>query len=191
MLIQPDRQPVGMTQPTVEGVEPDPEGVSEFSNHSALPPFVYTRGMHYNVTMRSKFTPGQLEASFWIRVNKTETCWLWTAGRHRDGYGQTSRGKKAHRVAYEFVKGPIPEGLEIDHLCRVRLCVNPDHLEAVTHKVNMQRAPWETPSRKRSYPMCAHSDGPFVTYRSGRTVCRSCENARLRDFFARKRVSSS
>ena len=67
-------------------------------------------------------------------------CWLWLASCHNDGYGWFSLNGRmylAHRIAYELYKEPIPNGLEIDHLCRVRSCVNPDHLEAITHKENI------------------------------------------------------
>lgn len=84
-----------------------------------------------------------VEERFWAKVDKTETCWLWTAGRNRDGYGlfSSQRGgqRSAHRIAYEWERGPIPDGLQIDHLCRVTSCVNPAHLEAVTGRVNMLR----------------------------------------------------
>jgi hypothetical protein len=78
---------------------------------------------------------------FWPKVNKTESCWLWLAAV-TDGYGMfwlDRRYQKAHRVAYEMLVGPIPEGLQLDHLCRVRNCVNPAHLEPVTALVNQQR----------------------------------------------------
>jgi hypothetical protein len=74
-------------------------------------------------------------------------CWLWTAGC-TDGYGQiwvgsraegTGRMAYAHCISYEFYVGPIPEGLELDHKCRVRSCVNPDHLEPVTTRENILR----------------------------------------------------
>ena len=74
-------------------------------------------------------------------------CWLWTGSRTRDGYGliTTREGGKqrrsyVHRIAYVKVHGFIPDGLEIDHLCRVRNCFNPSHLEAVTHAENLRRA---------------------------------------------------
>jgi hypothetical protein len=76
------------------------------------------------------------------KINKTETCWLWTGGiSKKSGYGSFWLGGPgyAHRGSYILHKGPIPEGLVIDHLCRVRHCVNPDHLEAVTQKVNTDR----------------------------------------------------
>jgi hypothetical protein len=70
-------------------------------------------------------------------------CWLWLATLS-DGYGRVyvhpSRvPKPAHRVVYELIKGKIPAGMDLDHLCRVRCCVNPDHLEAVSRKVNLNR----------------------------------------------------
>ena len=78
---------------------------------------------------------------FWSKVHKTNACWLWTAGTN-NGYGQFKIDGKtyySHRIAYEMCHGPIHEGLCIDHLCRVRHCVNPDHLEVVTHKENISR----------------------------------------------------
>ena len=83
------------------------------------------------------------ESRFWAKVNKTETCWLWTASTTTAGYGQfhyeARRMVMAHRMAYELIVGPIPDGLELDHLCRIRRCVNPAHLEAVTRKENVRR----------------------------------------------------
>jgi len=82
------------------------------------------------------------ETKFWAKVNKTETCWLWT-GATRMGYGRLRIGRhivQAHRYAYELLVGPIPEGLTLDHLCRVRSCVNaPGHLEPVTLRTNVLR----------------------------------------------------
>lgn len=73
-------------------------------------------------------------------------CWVWTGAKTNAGYGQLGRrmgGKQfsmmAHRLAYEAVVGPIPDGLQIDHLCRVPSCVRPDHLEPVTLKENLMR----------------------------------------------------
>lgn len=73
-------------------------------------------------------------------------CWLWQSVIGKDGYGKfaTSGTTKplAHRIAYELFVGPIPEGLQIDHLCRVRRCVNPEHLEPVTQLENVRRGIW-------------------------------------------------
>lgn len=76
------------------------------------------------------------------RVDPETGCWLWTDKPDRHGYGEfwmNGRNHRAHNAAYVLLVGPIPDGLEPDHLCRVTLCVNPDHLEPVTHRENMLR----------------------------------------------------
>ncbi len=81
-------------------------------------------------------------ARFWAKVDQSGDCWEWTAFRNQYGYGTyrlDGRQCMAHRVAYEMLVGPIPKGLEIDHLCRNRGCVNPAHMETVTGKVNTLR----------------------------------------------------
>jgi HNH endonuclease len=77
---------------------------------------------------------GKLGRLFWRKVNKTETCWLWTGFVFRTGYGgfhQTDGRKLVHRLSFEHFNGPIPDGKHIHHKCRIRLCVNPEHLELV------------------------------------------------------------
>ena len=91
--------------------------------------------------MTTKFTKwdhATPEERFWAKVDKTDDCWLWTANRTNAGYGHFWLDRRmvlAHRFAYELLIGPIPDGLTLDHLCRVRACVNPAHLEAVTNRV--------------------------------------------------------
>lgn len=96
-----------------------------------------------------------LEQRFWMKVNKTSTCWLWTAATQQKGYGifgvGTGRTTPAHRYSYELHVGPIPEGMQIDHLCRVRSCVNPAHLEVVTPLQNVRRG-WVARRRERGLP---------------------------------------
>lgn len=78
---------------------------------------------------------------FWNKVNKTDSCWDWT-GSTQYGYGRFSlngRSLLAHRVSYTWLRGQIPDHLVVDHLCRNRGCVNPEHMELVTPKVNKQR----------------------------------------------------
>ncbi len=91
------------------------------------------------------FQMSNLKERFFSRVDRNgiNGCWIWTGRLDRYGYGRMRADKDnttAHRVSYEIHKGPIPEGLQIDHLCCVRKCVNPDHLEAVTASVNGLRA---------------------------------------------------
>lgn len=90
-------------------------------------------------------TTAQTE-QFWARVDKTGECWLWIGVTTEKGYGRFSlvndagrRQHRAHRVAFTEARGPIPDGLVIDHLCRVRNCVNPDHMELVTPAENTLR----------------------------------------------------
>lgn len=80
---------------------------------------------------------------FWAKVEKTPTCWLWDGALAGPGrcYGRFyDRGNiPAHRWAYEQARGPIPDGLVLDHVCRQTRCVNPDHLEPVTNRTNVLR----------------------------------------------------
>ena len=109
-------------------------------------------------------------------------CWPWRAFRDRDGYGQFHGGGGtafAHRTAYELAIGPIPDGLQIDHLCRNRECVNPLHLEAVANVVNVLRG--ESPqARNARKARCnqGHAFTPENTYMyRNKRCCRACNRA--------------
>jgi HNH endonuclease len=111
------------------------------------------------------------------------TCWLWTGSVHRNGYGKfgDNRGKTslAHKVTYEIFRGPVPEGLTLDHLCRVRHCVNPDHLEPVTQAENNRRAP----NGHRAKTHCPEGhlyDAVNTRYYRGWRICRECDRVRLK-----------
>ena len=74
-------------------------------------------------------------------------CWRWNGGHHGTGYAAMAVDgvmQGAHRIGYQLYRGPIPEGLVLDHLCRNRWCVNPDHLEIVTHRENLRRGAMAT-----------------------------------------------
>lgn len=81
--------------------------------------------------------------NFYSKLDKEHTeCWIWTGKRALNGYGSlkiNGKDKTAHRMFYEYFIGAIGENQEVDHLCRNRQCVNPEHLEAVSHSVNVRR----------------------------------------------------
>lgn len=82
-----------------------------------------------------------LEQRFWAKVHKTPGCWEWTAATNSNGYGHIyveGRVKAAHRISWEWANGPVPDGMVIDHRCSNPLCVNPEHLRAVTQGQNLQ-----------------------------------------------------
>ncbi|MCG7596313.1 HNH endonuclease [Mycobacterium sp. PSTR-4-N] len=84
---------------------------------------------------------GSDPARFWQKVNKTESCWEWTAYKNSAGYGKfrlDGESRLAHRVSFEWANGPIPEGMEIDHICHNPGCVNPAHLRLATGSLNKQ-----------------------------------------------------
>jgi hypothetical protein len=123
-------------------------------------------------------TPGE---RFWRYVEKTEACWLWTGGcRSRGGYGNLGNvdGKTvpAHRFSYEMHRGPIPEGLVVDHLCRETKCVNPDHLEAVTVQENSRRAALSRGTARVCGKGHDLTGDAVRTRKDGVVYCGSCAN---------------
>ena len=131
---------------------------------------------------------------FWGKVDLDgpDGCWLWTASTDKDGYGQFGVGSqidgtatmaKSHRWAHEHLVGPIPEGLQIDHLCRVRSCVNPGHLEPVTNRENLRRG------HEARGTTAQHGSKSMYNYHGCR--CRPCKDAHAaynRERYARKRA---
>ena len=121
-------------------------------------------------------------------------CWLWTAYIDADGYGHISchdeNGRKtprrAARVAYELEYGLIPEGLVIDHRCKVRACVRPDHLEVVTVKVNYERGARPAQLWGPRKFACEECGEPYEVLGQEKPErrCRACKNARQRGYYA-------
>lgn len=144
------------------------------------------------------------EDRFWSKVDivrDDSSCWEWTAHRVGDGYGSVTIANlrfKAHRVAYELTTGaPIPAGLVLDHLCKVRHCVNPAHLEPVTQRENVQRGDTQAMADAQTRRWAAqthckngHEFTTANTYRPPgdprQRQCRTCKAAR-----AKGRVSNA
>lgn len=112
----------------------------------------------------------------------TSGCTLWLGHAVNGGYGMVrhdGRSQLAHRVAWELANGPIPDGLVIDHLCRVRSCINPAHMRVVTQKVNVLCG--EAPSAANARKALCHLGHPLdMVLRSGSRSCRTCHNTRNR-----------
>lgn len=131
------------------------------------------------------------QARFWMRVTK-DYCWLWTGETATNGYGRANidgRNQPAHRVAYEWLVGPVPDGLELDHLCAVRNCVNPVHLEPVTHQVNVARAAAKKRFCPRGHSLSGENLVPSAL-RRGKRDCLACSRERAAKSRQRKKESN-
>lgn len=124
------------------------------------------------------------DAKFWAKVLPVDDgCWLWTGATLR-GYGTYMRAGGAyiaHRYAYEDRVGPIPTGLDLDHLCRCRTCVNPDHLEPVTRGENLRRG--YAARGLKTHCAQGHPFDEVNTFQrsDGGRGCRACRNKASRD----------
>lgn len=143
-------------------------------------------------------TRQSISERFWSKVDRTTAngCWLWT-GTLTKGYGHVQIGSRsdgsrrkvyAHRLVYESQVGPIPDGLELDHLCRTKACVNPQHLEAVPHRENVMRG--ESPvARHARKTVCVygHPLNEENTYLvNGSRRCRICRRDHNRKSYVPK-----
>lgn len=129
---------------------------------------------------------------FWQKVEKTERCWLWRGAVDNNGYGRFRLNGKtvyAHRLAYKLSVDSIEAGMTLDHLCRNRQCVNPNHLEQVTNKENILRG--QAPSARAARRVTcsnghAYNDANTYWGKNGQRVCRTCHRDEMRR--ARRRV---
>jgi len=147
-------------------------------------------------------------ARFWRKVDKNGPinldlgpCWQWLGKPHRSGYGRHKAADGvvyAHRFSYELNVGPIPEDLQIDHLCRNTMCVRPDHLESVTGKENVLRsdAPTAIHARKTlcdaGHPLSGDNLHVYKIRATGTfgRRCRACGAERAREYRARRAVAA-
>lgn len=118
---------------------------------------------------------------FWAKVVPTGFCWEWSAGLDPAGYGRFGLNRTAalaHRVSYEMLVGPIVGGLHVDHLCRNRKCVNPDHMDLVTNEENIRRGfgPNHFHSLKTHCPEGHPYNGYNLKMDHGKRRCRACRN---------------
>lgn len=151
-----------------------------------------------------------LAVRFWSFVEKTDDCWRWTGAPTTFGYGKLkfkNAPLAAHRVAYELLVGPIPEGMSLDHLCHTRdltcpggkkcphrLCVNPEHLEPVSGRENRMRGRSFAPVNAAKTE-CIHGHpfdaaNTYITTK-GTRVCRACTSASQRAYQKRVRRKKS
>lgn len=141
--------------------------------------------------------------TFWRHVEVTGFCWIWIGRLSEQGYGLYHPGRneagqaitgQAHRVAYELLVGDIPDGLQLDHLCRIPACVNPDHLEPVTARENVLRSFSPTAiNARKTHCKWDHEFTPENTYRPPnqptKRKCRTCARIKALAAYHRRRAA--
>ena len=146
-------------------------------------------------SLRDRWYHRRLLAKFTV----SDDCWIWTgsqSGRIKtgEGYGSIKRNGRsmlAHRVMYELLVGPIPEGLQLDHLCRNHICVRPDHLEPVTGPENTRRGNSGKWQRERTHCPSGHpydEENTYVHPVNGERACRTCKRLWQRAYVERMRA---
>lgn len=154
---------------------------------------VPSQGRGCKMTFQRKTKP--IADRLWPKVVwQSNGCWNWTGKVSVRGYGtiRIKKGSKwgqgyAHKIAYELVRGIVPNGLEIDHLCKNKVCCNPSHLEAVTHLVNSRRA------MVKSHCKHGHEfneDNTYIT-REGWKMCKKCNAERQRRYSLNRAIKCS
>jgi hypothetical protein len=125
-----------------------------------------------------------------VRIDPVTGCHVWIGYRNKEGYGRARfQGSKqmVHRIIWEYKNGPVPEGLELDHICRNRSCCNPEHLRAVTAQVNILASDnlCAQNARKTHCPKCG---GEYSVNKIGRRFCRPCFNKNYAAYVRRRRA---
>lgn len=132
-----------------------------------------------------KVTPPEIR--FWSKVDARGVCWEWLGGRNPQGYGRFD-ASYAHRWAWEYLVGPIPAKMTLDHLCRNTICVNPDHLEVVTLSENVLRA-----ARLRDTGKCSrghdYETHGYIRPDNGQRQCRTCKIEYRREWGRRRKAA--
>lgn len=117
------------------------------------------------------------------RILKTDNCWIWLGNIAPIGYGRYFKNGKSfyvHRISYELFKKPIKKGYHIDHLCKNRKCVNPDHLEEVTLSENVKRGTAYDKKRNQTYCLRGHlfsKENTKINSQKAR-ICKKCQRIR-------------
>jgi hypothetical protein len=135
---------------------------------------------------------GTPEERFWPKVDAEGDCWVWTKYRDKDGYGTFTaagpgKSTRVHKFAWQTLVGEVPDGYELDHLCRNRPCCNPDHLEVVTHAENMRRTDATAQKLKYKASQRTHCkrnhpySGRNLVMDGGQRRCRTCRNDAQRE----------
>lgn len=125
---------------------------------------------------------------FFSKVKITSSCWLWTASKLKNGYGQFRGDKRmylSHRLSYELIKGKIPDNLCLDHLCRNRLCCNPNHLEVVTLGENIRRGESGLYEKLRTYCPYGHKyagKNLFIS-KNNKRACKECHRINSNKYY--------
>jgi hypothetical protein len=138
--------------------------------------------------------PKPTAVRFWERVAYTfsrEGCWPWLGTMHPHGYGRFNADGRLHlayRWAYEFSRGPVPDGMELDHLCRNRACCNPWHLEAVSHRENTLRGDsFAARFARQTHCKRGHElSGDNLMPASGRRACKLCNRERAAEHYRKR-----
>lgn len=136
----------------------------------------------------------KLPYGIWLRTRFSEGCWLWLGATMANGYGRFAvqrRARLVHRVAYEHLRGKIPDGLTLDHKCRQRNCINPDHLEPVTNRDNILRGGGVSArNARKTHCDHGHEFTPANTYvNRGQRLCRLCRRDASRKLRAQRKAA--